>query len=446
MVGPCISPPMSLADQIREHAVELHGHSSDFDGVLETVGDARLVLLGEASHGTAEFYRARAAITRRLIEEKGFTSVAVEADWPDAYRANRYVQGEGKDGSPEAALRGFRRFPQWMWRNTVMVDFLAWLREFNASSHHPVGFYGLDLYSLYTSIEAVLEYLQVADPDAAREARERYSCFEHVPHREGQHYGRMVDLGLSRSCEQETLKQLMDIRRRAVELLSRDGTAAEDELFYAEQNARLVHNAEEYYRTMFGGRVSSWNLRDCHMADTLDALIAHRRQQEKDSRVIVWEHNSHIGDARATYMGRMGEYNVGQLVRERHPDEAVLIGFTTFEGTVTAANNWDEPAQRMQVRQGMEGSFERLFHEVGLPAFWLDLDQARHLLEEERLERAIGVIYRPATERQSHYFDASLPDQFDGVVHIDRTSALMPLETSPAWPSDEPPETFPSGW
>jgi erythromycin esterase-like protein len=337
-----------------------------------------------------------------------------------------------------------------MWRNTEIVRLVEWLRQHNQGlpvGRPAVGFYGVDLYSLYSSIEAVVRYLETVDPEAARRARERYACFEHTD--EPQVYGQLSTLGITESCEQEAIRQLTELRTRAAELAARDGRLPEDEHFFAEQNARLVINAEEYYREMFRGSVSSWNLRDCHMADTLDALVRHFELKGQQPRIVVWEHNSHLGDARATEMGRQGEWNVGQLVRERHGDEARLIGFSTYTGTVTAAHDWDSPAERKQVRPGLPGSWEDLFHQTGVPSFFLPLRDAdgglREVMEEERLERAIGVIYRPRTERQSHYFGARIADQFDAVIHFDTTTALTPLETAPRWHSTEPPETYPSG-
>ncbi|HEX8499350.1 MAG TPA: erythromycin esterase family protein, partial [Pyrinomonadaceae bacterium] len=288
------------AEAVRAAARPLEGAGADYDPLLGLVGAARFVLLGEASHGTHEFYAERAAITKRLITEKGFTAVAVEADWPDAYRVNRYVRGESEDADAREALGGFRRFPTWMWRNTVVVEFVEWLRAYNDSlpaGADKVGFYGLDLYSLYTSIEAVLGYLEKVDPEAARRARARYSCFEHFGE-DTTSYAYAAAYGAAESCEPAVVEQLVELRRRASELANRDGRVARDEFFYAEQNARLVTNAEEYYRSMFGGRVNSWNMRDRHMAETLDALVAHLSSEGQDARVAVWEHNSHLGDAR----------------------------------------------------------------------------------------------------------------------------------------------------
>ncbi|HJP95402.1 MAG TPA: erythromycin esterase family protein [Pyrinomonadaceae bacterium] len=446
---------MSVASQklgsnvIRDAAQPLSGSSHDYDSLLALVGNARLCLLGEATHGTYEFYRERAETTKRLIKEKGFTGVAVEADWPDAFRVNRYVRGRGDDANANEALGGFKRFPTWMWRNTVVVDFVEWLRDYNASlpANAPrVGFYGLDLYSLYTSIEAVLGYLNTIDPEAAKRARYRYSCFEHFSE-DTQAYGYATTFGLTESCEREVIEQLVELRRRAADYASRDGRVAEDEFFFAEQNARLVLNAEKYYRTMFRGRVESWNLRDRHMAETLDSLINHLDAQGQMAKVAVWEHNSHLGDARATYMADYGELNVGQLVRQRYANDAVLVGFTTYSGTVTAASDWDGPAERKRVRPALRDSYEELFHQQALGNFLITLKDgpAAAALRQPRLERAIGVIYLPRTERQSHYFDARLSDQFDAAIHFDETQALEPLEREALWETGEPPETFPTG-
>ena len=439
-----------MTDTVRETARALAGETSDYDPLLKLVGAARFCLLGEATHGTDEFYRERAEITKRLIAEKGFAAVAVEADWPDAFRVNRYVRGMSDDKNADAALGGFKRFPTWMWRNRVVLDFIEWLRAYNdalPANAQRVGFYGLDLYSLYTSIEAVLGYLDKIDPQAAKRARYRYSCFEHFGENT-QAYGYATSFGMTEPCEREVVTQLVELRRRAADYAARDGRIARDEFFFAEQNARLVKNAEEYYRTMFRGRVESWNLRDRHMAETLDALIAHLDAQGTQAKVAVWEHNSHLGDARATYMADYGELNVGQLVRQRYGREAVLVGFTTYTGTVTAASNWDEPAERKRVRPALSGSYEALFHEVGLPKFLLSLrdgGEAASALRGPLLERAIGVIYLPQTERQSHYFDARLSEQFDAVIHLDETHALEPLERHALWETGEPPETFPTG-
>jgi erythromycin esterase-like protein len=448
MIG--TSTQSDLAADIHATAYPLSGSETDYDPLIEMVGDARFVLIGEASHGTHEFYSERARITKRLITEKGFTAVAVEADWPDAYRINRYVRGMGDGATAIEALSGFTRFPMWMWRNADVLDFVGWLRDHNdhlPEGNRAVGFYGLDLYSLNASIEAVLNYLDKVDPEAARRARFRYGCFEDFGE-DTQAYGYAASFGLAQPCSDEVVNQLIELRRRAGEYTNRDGQVADDEFFHAEQNALLVKSAEEYYRTMFNSRVSSWNLRDRHMADTLNSLVAHLERQGDKAKVVIWAHNSHLGDARATQMGEAGEWNIGQLVREKYGCEAVLVGFSTYTGTVTAASDWGDPPERKQVRPGMPGSYEELFHDASLPRFMLllrDGSDIAHALRQPRLQRAIGVIYRPQTERLSHYFDARLSNQFDAMIHIDETRALEPLDRNAAWEQGEVPETFPTG-
>ena len=366
----------TAAEVIRRVAVDAPGGVPPRELLSELIGDARIVLIGESSHGTQEFYEARAEITKWLIEKKGFCAVAAEADWPDAYRVNRYVRGMGEDVTAEQALRGFERFPSWMWRNTVVRDFVEWLRTNNrlCETHRQrqTGFYGLDLYSLHRSMQEVVSFLDKVDPIAAARARSRYSCFDHVSSADdGQAYGFRAAFGAGLSCEREAIDQLVDIQRNALAYARRDGLLAEDELFYAEQNAQVVRDAERYYRAMFGGRVTSWNLRDQHMAQTLDALLAHldRQRQDTPARIVVWAHNSHVGDARATEVSADGQLTLGQLVRERYRDDARLIGFSTYTGTVTAASQWGGIAERKNVRPGLPGSVEELFHETGHPAF-----------------------------------------------------------------------------
>ncbi len=439
----------AVLEAIRREAHPLTGERSDYDGLVALIGDARIVLLGEASHGTHEFYRERARITKRLITEQGFTALAIEGDWPDAYRVNRYICGAPQDRDAEEALGGFRRFPTWMWRNAEVLDLVGWLRSHNdrlAGATGKVDFYGLDLYSLGASMEAVIGYLDREDPSAAARARARYECLRPYAG-DSSAYGQAVLLGVDEPCRRRVIEQLVELRRRAGEYLLRDGAAAEDEYFFAEQNASVVANAEEYYRTMFGDRAGSWNLRDRHMADTLDHLIAHLDRHGANTRVVVWEHNSHVGDARATEMAGRGEVNIGQLMRERHGSDAVNVGFTTYTGSVTASSDWGGAAERKRVRPALADSLEALLHASDLPAFILcplaGGESGRALLEP-RLERAIGVIYHPQTERQSHFFGASAARQFDALVHLDETRAVEPLERTPGWELGEPPETYPS--
>ncbi len=442
---------MSPKSVVRSAAHPLReGQISDYDPLLDLVGDARFVLLGEASHGTHEFYRERAQITKRLITEKGFSAVAVEADFPDANRINRFVRGMGDDIDAIDSLGGFKRFPAWMWRNADVLDFVGWLRAHNddqPDAQSKAGFYGLDLYSMNSSMDAVLSYLDKIDPAAAKRARERYACFDSFGG-DSQKYGFETAMGHGYSCEDAVVSQFVELYSRAAELARLDGRVAADDFFIAEQNARLVKNAEQYYRTMYRSDVSSWNLRDSHMVETLVELDRHLTIKGRPPKIVVWEHNSHLGDARATAMSRRGEWNVGQLVRQHFADEVVLVGFTTYHGTVTASSDWGGQAERKCVRPALQGSFEALFHEVGLKRFLLLLreeSQLKAALRQPLLERAIGVIYRPETERLSHYFHARLSDQFDAVIHFDETRAVEPLERTSMWEAGEAPETFPSG-
>ena len=444
----------SSADAIRRVAIDAPAGVPPHEVLDDLIGDARIVLIGEASHGTHEFYQARAEITQWLIEEKGFTAVAAEADWPDAYRVNRYVRGLGADTSADEALAGFERFPGWMWRNVVVRDFVGWLRWHNerclVDGRQQAGFYGLDLYSLHRSMHEVIAYLDTVDPVAASRARARYACFDHASPDDGQAYGYAAAFGAGLSCERQVVDQLMDFHRNALAYLRSDGLLAEDELFCAQQNAQTVRNAEVYYRAMFRGRVTSWNLRDAHMAQTLQSLLAHldRHRGSNPARIVVWAHNSHVGDARATEVSADGQLTLGQLVRERYADECRLIGFSTYRGTVTAASQWGGIAERKAVRPALDGSVEEMFHETGKDAFLVTMQNgpaATGALDQVRLARAIGVIYQPATERQSHYYHVRPADQYDAMIHIDDTRALEPLEPTSRWTAGETPETYPSG-
>jgi erythromycin esterase-like protein len=414
--------------------------------LLDGMARRRITLLGEASHGTQEFYALRAAITQDLVAQHGCKAVVVEGDWPDAWRINRWVRGL-EDGSPEDALAGFERFPSWMWRNSVVRDFIAWLRDFNHDlpPWQRVGFYGMDLYSLVGSAQAVLQYLERTDPEAAQRARRRYACFDHFQ-QDLQAYGYAAGFGTGFSCEEAVVAQLTELMQGRCKNLPDDP----DALFHAQQNARLVRNAEQYYRSMFRGRVAAWNLRDLHMADTLQALSAHLEGRMGEApRMAVWAHNSHLGDASATGMSGEGEWNVGELMRKRWPHDVFLLGFTTYTGTVFAADDWDTPGRVHAVRPALDGSWEALFHATGMERFALlpgEQEPLRRALDEPLLERAIGVIYRPETERRSHYFPARIGLQFDALVHLDTTDALQPLARAAGTATAEPvPETFPSG-
>jgi protein-L-isoaspartate(D-aspartate) O-methyltransferase len=430
----------SLADQVAGVAESIDNFESpDLNGLMKRIGDAPVVLIGEASHGTSEFYRYRAAITRTLIERKGFNMVAVEADWPDAARIDHYVRHLT---TPPSEWRAFTRFPSWMWRNTDVQEFVEWLRRHNGPIPHQserVSFHGLDLYSLFTSIEEVLKYLEGVDPEAAAVARERYSCL--MPWQEEPAlYGRAALSARFRECEQEVVDILTDLVEKRMEYAARDG----DSFLDAVQNARLVANAEEYYRTLYTGYADSWNLRDSHMFETLKSLLDYRGGH---SKIVVWAHNSHNGNAAATDMARRGQYNIGELCRKVYGDSAYLIGFGTHTGTVAAASDWGAPMEVKEVRPSLAESWERVCHDTGIPAFHLPLrhlnDRSlRHSLQEERPERAIGVIYRPDTEWASHYFHARLADQFDEYIWLDETSAVTPLD---AQEMAGMPDTYPFG-
>jgi erythromycin esterase-like protein len=430
---------------IRQHAISLNP-SRGVGPILDLIGDVDVVLIGEATHGTAEFYRTRARLTQALIESRGFNIVAAEADWPDAHRADRWVRGASVEPDAAEALGDFIRFPRWMWRNREVLKFLEWLRSHNLAlpPASRAGFYGLDLYSLHRSIDAVLQYLERVDPAAAGRARERYACFD-IFGTNPQTYGHATTYGGESSCEREVVAPLVELQRRAADYARRDGRVAADDYFAAEQNARVVHDAEHYYRTMFGSGRASWNLRDTHMMSTLEALMAHVSRTNGHARTVVWAHNSHLGDARATAMSARGELNIGQLVRQGYGAAMVSIGFTTHSGSVTAAHDWDADAELMMVRPSLSGSYERLFHDAGIGDFVLDLrGPAGRAMPAPLLERAIGVIYRPRTERQSHYFLADLPRQFDIVIHHDETRGVEPLELWSRHDADLP-ETWPTG-
>ncbi len=401
--------------------------SANLQPLLERIGDARVVLIGEASHGTSEFYRMRAEITKQLIEQKNFDFVAVEADWPDAYRIHDFVTH--KQRKEPHTWEAFARFPTWMWRNQEVLDFIHWLREFNLKHRPPdrrVGFYGLDLYSMFTSIHRVLHYLKKVDPGAAEVARERYGCltpWEQDPAT----YGRAALTGRYRSCEKDVVQMLRNLVARQAEAALKDG----EELFDAQLNAKLVADAERYYRVMYYGSDESWNHRDRHMFQTLLSL---QRHYGRGSKAIIWEHNSHLGNAAATQFGRHGQINVGQLCREQFGDEMYAIGQGTDHGTVAAASEWDGEMEIKQVRPALSESYEHLMHLTEIDRFFLPMTKAKNqkltsALEVQRLERAIGVIYRPDTERQSHYFDVSLPGQFDEWIWFNKTTAVRPLTT-----------------
>jgi protein-L-isoaspartate(D-aspartate) O-methyltransferase len=429
-----------LPELIRQAAEPFSSvENADLQPLLERIGDARLVLIGEATHGTSEFYRIRAEITQALVQRKNFDFVAIEADWPDAYRIHDFVTH--KERAEPHDWEAFSRFPTWMWRNQEVLDFIHWLRDFNLQHRSParrVGFYGLDLYSLFTSVDCVLNYLDRVDPPAAAAARVRYGCltpWEGDPAT----YGRATLTGQYRSCEREVVRMLQDLSQRRVAASVLDG----EDLFDAQLNARLVADAEQYYRIMYYGSDESWNHRDTHMFETLRLLLG---RYGSGAKAVVWEHNSHLGNAAATQFGKHGQLNVGQLCRQAFGKNVYAIGQGTDHGTVAAALAWEGAMEIKHVRPALPDSYERLMHLTELDAFFLPLAQSRNqqltsALAQRRLERAIGVIYHPETERLSHYFDASLPNQFDEWIWFDETSAVRPLTTQRS-AAHEPPHPF----
>ncbi len=444
-----------LVSAINQYAYPLDGDLRQYEPILEAAKDARFVLIGEATHGTTEFYRSRMEITTQLIKEQGFDAIAVEADWPDAYIINRYVSGQEELPSAEASLRGFERFPTWMWRNKEVLRFVEWLRAYNQLPEirnipemRNIGFYGIDLYSMNTSIHAVIGYLQRIDPLAARRAKDRYSCLEHFMNNP-QSYGYAAEFGIMQSCEEKIIEQLLDLRRNASAYMKKDGFVAEDEYFCASQNAKLVKDAEGYYRSLFRNSQNSWNLRDQHMFETLvdlEEFISVRRN--KPAKIVVWAHNVHIGDASATEMKARGEFNIGQLMREKYGNQALLVGFSTSSGMVTAASEWDSSPEQKIIQTPLQDSYEEIFHQIKYERFLMDLRQdnmAVNLLMEERPHRAIGVIYRPKSERESHYYQSILPKQFDFMIHFDTTTAIEPIYTTARKNRGEMEETYPSG-
>jgi erythromycin esterase len=434
------TPDELLLREIRSLARPLTD-APDLDPLMDAIGDSRYVLLGEASHGTSEFYTWRTEISRRLIVEKGFSFIGVEGDWPDCYTVNRYVKGHGSR-SAESVLHAFMRWPTWMWANREVAALAEWMREHNSNlpAESQAGFFGLDVYSLWESMHMVIEYLQKMDPELARNARHAYSCFE--PYEEdAQEYARATAI-VPTSCEDEAVGILRSLRSRASEFRD-DGP---DAYFNAEQNAFVAKNAELYYRMMVRGGPGSWNVRDHHMVDTLNRLMSHHGPRAK---AIVWEHNTHVGDARFTDMARSGMVNVGQLVRQEHgSDGVVLVGFGTHRGTVVAGSEWGARMQRMAVPEAKEGSYEHAMKASGIEDSLFifprgDAEETRHF-REQRGHRAIGVVYDPRTEHWGNYVPTVLPGRYDAFIYIEKTKAVEALHM-PVLVDGEVPETFPSG-
>ncbi|HEY9855177.1 MAG TPA: erythromycin esterase family protein [Stenomitos sp.] len=438
-----LSPEVTLhlSDWVRRRALPLTGRLDDFDDVMDLVGDRSIVMIGEASHGTADFYSTRARLTQRLIAEKGFNLVAIEGDWPDALGVNRFVKGG--PGTARDSLRGFRRYPTWMWRNTTVLAFIEWLRAFNDGmglQRPKVGFYGLDVYSLHASMEAVLRFLRRVDPRAADVARQRFACFEPFGE-DTQRYALQAHY-LSQSCEDEVVQTLVDLQQRRWRYVSETSSEA---VFEAEMNALAVMDAERYYRAMLASDASSWNLRDRHMTTVLERLLAHFGPTTK---AVLWEHNTHIGDFRATGEAQDGYLNIGQLVREQYGEQAVAVGFGTHRGTVTCSSEWDGVAEFKRVPPARPGSYEDVFHQSGVPNFYMRLkgleprDMPDGWLFQPQDERAIGVVYFPEREDYGNYLSSRLANRYDAYFFFDESLAVEPLDPGP-----EPPglETYPMG-
>ncbi len=409
--------------------------------LLDNIGDANIVLLGEATHGTHEFYELRSEISKRLILEKNFTTITIEGDWPDAYAVNAYIQNNAYNNAQEA-LQSFDRFPTWMWQNIPMLELVEWLKKYNQQKNNSIYFYGLDLYSLYKSIDAIITTLTKINPEVAKKVKTNYSCLE-LFRDNPQAYGYYLFSQLTKSCQKEVIEALKNIETIEWEKL-KNKISSKDE-FFIMQNERVVKNSENYYRSLFINEINNWNLRDTHMMETIKEIIKHHKKNGiKNPKIIIWAHNSHIGNSAATQMSAQGEFNIGHLIKEKFGKQAYSVGFTTYQGTVSAAPEWHMPVERKNIRTALVNSYEDLFHTVGISKFLLSLED-KDIVPKQLLERAIGVIYAPLTERQSHYFYASLAYQFDAVIHFDTTSALEPLEKTTQWIEGEVPETYPSG-
>ncbi len=428
-------PPLpEQIDAVRRLAEPLTGGERDYDTVMDIVGSHQFVLLGESTHGTREFYRERARLTRRLIEEKGFTVVLFEADWPDAYDVNEFIHGQNAASAAEA-LTTFSEFPRWMWGNEEIRGFVTWMQTYNQTPRgaaDPVGVYGMDLYSVKESMGDVLAFLRREDPAAAARAERRYRCLaRHVD--DMARYGAGVAAGRQVPCRSDAVEQFQELDNRVIQSAA-GHRPGDDRLISAWQNARVVVNGEAYYRAAYEGGVASWNLRDRHMADTIDAVSRHLNEgAAQPAKVVVWAHNSHLGDARVTERSAIGELNVGQLMRQRHDGQSVLIGFTTYGGTVRAAPSWGAQGREYPLKPARADSFAAIFHDTGIPAFTLRLrgsPESAVALGSRRLERFVGVIYVPGAERESHYVETDLGRQYDAIVHIDQTTAVTPLTAS----------------
>lgn len=422
-------------DTIRSVAVPFNDISSDLTQIIQELSTKEFILLGGASHGTQEFCQARIEITKQLILHHKLSAIAIEGDWPSAYRVNCYVRWQSDDNNANEALSDFKRFPLWMWRNTLILDFVVWLRNHNKGLpvERQVGFYGLDMYSMYESIGAVIDYLDQVDPEAGKQARIHYECLDHMGGENQYGYG--VALGYKRSCESDVIAQLVALREKAISYVADGDMASEDDQFQAEQNARLISDAEAYYRQLFDPRINTWTLRDVHMKSTLDDLHEHLSKRLKNpAKIAVWAHNTHVGDARATELVRRSQQNLGQLVRESYTHCCALLGLMTYSGIMTAATRWNAPAQRMLLRPAIDGAVEELLHATELKQFYLALNHGiADALDCSYLTRAIGVTYQPEIEEAKHYLSCRLTEQYDGLLFIDETRALEPLDPTSEW-------------
>lgn len=420
----------SLINTIRNTVNPLSNDPKSYYPLLDRIADAHFVLLGEATHGTSQFYAARAQITSLLIKEKGFNVIAVEADFPEVQPINQFLKDSQFRKSTAESLDGFKRFPIWMWKNKEMLSFIEQLKDINLQKppEKKIAFYGMDLYSMYSSIEAVISYLDKVDPDAAQMAKKRYACFYRYGS-DDDSYGQAMSY-VKENCQKQVVDQLIELQKKRNEYLQENSLQGNEELFYAEQNAKVAKDAEQYYREMFSRRVKTWNLRDLHMADMVDEVSNHVKKISGTSKIVVWAHNSHVGNALATEFSESEELSLGQLVLFRHWGDAYLVGLTTYNGTVAAASQWGAKVEKKTLNPALDGSYEELFHNTDIKSFMLDfndLPSDLNTFKQNHLERSVGVVYTPESERVSHYFNARMADQFHAVIHIDHTSAVEPL-------------------
>jgi erythromycin esterase len=429
-----------VLDVINSRAYSL-SHMNDLEPLFEKIGDARIVMLGEASHGTHEYYTWRAHISKRLIEEKHFNCIAVEGDWPDCYRLNRFIKGyESHNQRAIDILHSFHRWPTWMWANHETASFCKWLKAFNNGlpDKSRVGFYGLDVYSLWESMDAIMHFLRRADPIALRAAEEAFRCFE--PFRKEEGVGNSnPSLLVPEICQDDVVELLQGIRKK----LPSYETDQENRMS-VEQNAKVISNAEEYYRTLVQGGPHSWNLRDKHMSETLDRLL---QFYGPESKIIVWAHNTHIGDARATDMVDEGMFNLGEIARIMHHDKGVvLVGFGSNEGTVVAGRKWGAEMEIVNMPPARTNSWEYYLHEAGADNKLLILDEwidNQMMMESHFGHRAVGVVYNPRYEEYGNYVPSILPLRYNAFIYLDETRALHALHNETD--HRKMPETFPSG-